>query len=246
MKEFLKTPFATILTIFIGLFIYSFFGPRIPISIVSQQKGEPLVITEEGKSYAISDIAKVSLGIEENGQNLKTVQNNVNQKSKNLVSELKKLRIEEKEIKTTSYNIYPEYNYESQPPKISGYRVSANYEVTIENFEKINEVLVKATEAGSNVIGNISLELKDETKQKALDDARELAVKKAKEKAKSLAKAADISLGRILNISESEGNFPERPVYTKASLEADQSIQPDIQPGETEIIVNITISWEIK
>lgn len=247
MKELIKTPFAIILSFFILLFIYSTFGPRIPISIITQQKGEPLIVSEEGKATAIPDIAKVSLGIEENGTNLKSVQDNVNKKSKTLVSELKKLGIEEKNIKTTSYNVYPEYNYESQPPKISGYRVSTNYEVTIDNFDKVNEVVVKATEVGANIVGNASFDLKDETKQKALDEARKVAIEKAQNKAKSLAKIANISLGRIINISESQDNLTPRPIYTKAAMELDQAIsQPEITPGETEIIVNISISWEIK
>jgi len=248
MKEFLKSPVVLIVSFFISLFLYSTFGPRLPISIITQQKGEPLIVSEEGSSTTIPDIAKVSLGIEESGSSLKTVQENLNKKSKSLVSELKKLGIDDKNIKTTSYNVYPEYNYDLKPPKISGYRVSTNYEVTIDNFDKVNEVLVKATEVGANSIGNVSFELKDETKQKALDEAREVAVEKAKTKAKSLAKAANISLGRILNISESQNNsITPRPMYAKAETSLDQAItQPEITPGETKITVNVSISWEIK
>lgn len=248
MKELIKSPLTVILSFFVLLFIYSTLGPRLPISIITQQKGEPLIVTEEGKTTAIPDIAKISLGIEENGQSLKTVQENVNKKSKNLVSELKKLGIEEKDIKTSSYNVYPEYNYDSQPPKISGYKVSINYEVTIDNFDKVNEVIVKATEAGGNTIGNVSFDLKDETKQKALDEAREIAIEKAKTKAKSLAKSAGISLGKIINISESENNLTTpRVSYAKEAAGLDQAIaQPEIVAGETEISVNISISWEIK
>lgn len=248
MKEFLKSPIALILSFFIFLFIYSTLGPRLPISIITQQKGEPLLVTEEGSSTAIPDIAKVSVGIEENGANLKTVQDNLNKKSKSLVAELKKLGIDDKNIKTTSYNVYPEYNYDSQPPKISGYRVSINYEVTIDNFDKVNDVLVKSTEVGANSIGNVSFELKDETKQKALEEAREIAVEKAKTKAKSLAKAANISLGRILNISESSNNsITPQPMYAKSEISLDQAIsRPEITPGETEINVSVSIYWEIK
>jgi len=248
MKEFLKSPIALILSFFVFLFIYSTLGPRLPISIITQQKGEPLLVTEEGSSTAIPDIAKVSVGIEENGANLRTVQDNLNKKSKSLVAELKKLGIDDKNIKTTSYNVYPEYNYDSQPPKISGYRVSTNYEVTIDNFDKVNEVLVKSTEVGANSIGNVSFELKDETKQKALEEAREIAVEKAKTKAKSLAKAANISLGRILNISESSNNsITPQPMYAKSEVSLDQAIsRPEITPGETEINVSVSIYWEIK
>jgi len=247
MKELIKSPFITVITFFVFLFLYSTLGPRLPISIITQQKGEPLIVTEEGSAIAIPDIAKVSLEIKENGTSLRSVQESVNKKSKNLVSELKKLGIDKNDIKTSSYNIYPEYNYDSEPPKITGYRVSINYQVTIENFDKVNEVVLKATEVGVNSIGNVSFDLKDETKQKALDEAREIAIEKAKAKAKSLAKEAKISLGRIINISESQDNLIPRPMYAKAEIGLDQEItQPEIIPGETEITVNISISWEIK
>jgi len=248
MKELIKSPFVIVVTFFLLLFLYSTLGPRLPISIITQQKGEPLIVIEEGSAIAIPDVAKVSLGIEESGSNLKTVQDNINKKSKSLVSELKKLDIDDKNIKTTSYNVYPEYNYDSEPPIISGYRVSISYQVTIDNFDKVNGVVVKAAEVGANSIGNISFDLKDETKQKALDKARENAIKKAKTKAKSLAKAANISLGKILNISESQDNsITPRPIYQKAKMGLDQEItQPEITPGETKITVNISISWEIK
>jgi len=248
MNDLLKSPFFAVITFFILLFLYSTFGPKIPFSLVTQEKGEPFMVTETGNATAVPDIAKVYLGIEENGDSLKTVQENVNKKSKSLVSELKKLGIEEKNIKTNSYNVYPEYNYDQQPPQIRGYRVSINYQVTIENFDKVNEVLVKATEVGANNIGNISFELRDETKEKALNEAREEASNKAKEKAKSLAKISGISLGRIINISESAGAEDIRPMYASkaVSLTSMESTKPEITPGETEISITLSISWEIK
>lgn len=247
MKELIKSPVFTIVSFFVLLFLYSTFGPRLPISIITQQKGEPLLVTEQGKATAIPDIAKISIGIEENGTSLKLVQDNVNKISKDLISELKKLGIPEKDIKTTLYNLYPEYNYEFQPPRISGYRLSVNYEVKVEDFDKLNEVIIKATETGANIIDNISFDLKEETKQKALNEARKEAIEKAQEKAKSLAKTAGISLGKIINISESQNNLPSMPIYRKEAMDLSESItEPEIIAGETEITVDISISWEIK
>ena len=102
----------SLLIFFILLFVYSKWGPSLPISILTQTKGEPLIVSETGKVTAIPDIAKVSLGIEEQGVSLKVVQDSVNSKSKKLTNELKKLGIDEKDIKTVNYNVYPEYSYE--------------------------------------------------------------------------------------------------------------------------------------
>lgn len=235
----------SVVIFFILLFLFFKFGPKIPLSIISQQKGEPFVVTGEGKISVAPDIAIVNLGIEENGASLKQIQDSVNKKSKNLVDGLKKLGVGESDIKTTSYNIYPNYDYNLQPAKITGYRVSTNYQVKVKDFDKVNDILVKATESGANVVGNISFDINETTKNKKLQEAREEGVAKAKEKAEGLAKAAGISLGKIINVSESQGgNFPQPMALLEKT--GTEIANPDIQPGETELSVTVSLSYEIR
>ncbi|MFH1863657.1 MAG: SIMPL domain-containing protein [bacterium] len=253
--SFLKHPVFVIFTSFVLLFSLFKFGPKLPISVTTQEKGTPMVVSGTGKVTAIPDIATVSLGIEESGYSLKEAQTQVNTKSKSLTSTLKKMGIDEKDIKTTSYNVYPEYDfsealsfaYESTPQKIKGYRVSTDYTVKVRDFDKINDVLVKATEVGVNSIGGINFEVNEETKKEKLQEAREEAVKEVKEKAQGLAKAAGISLGKVINVSESQGYSPQ-PLYAMERIDAAPGVatKPDIQPGETEISVTVSLSYEIR
>ena len=207
-----------------------------------------MIVTGEGKVSVIPDIAKVTLGIQENGTSLKTVQDSVNKKSKILTDSLKKLGIGESDIKTTSYNVYPQYDYTTPTQRITGYQVSTSYEVTIKDFDKVNDVLVQATAAGANTAGGIIFEVNDETKANKLQEAREEAVGKAKEKAQGLAKAAGISLGKIINITESQGGNEIRPMYATSDLAVSGSapVPANIQPGETEISVTVSLYYEIK
>lgn len=245
-ENLLRHPLTLIAAIFVFLFISSALGLRLPISVISQDRGQPLVVEGQGKVTIIPDIAKVTLGIDESGSSLASVQASVNTKSKSLVAALKKLGIEEKDIKTVSYNVFPEYNYESQPPRITGYRVSISYEVKVEDFDKINEVVVIATQSGANLVGGVSFEVNDETKNKKLNEARELAVKEAKEKAQGLAKAAGVSLGKILNISEFPSFEPPTPIALKEGVDMGQPARPEITPGETELSVTVSLSFEIR
>lgn len=245
-EKLLRHPLTLIAAIFVFLFISSRLGLKLPISVISQDRGQPLIVEGQGKVTVIPDIAKVSLGIDASGTSLPEVQNGVNQKSKTLVDTLKKLGVEEKDIKTTSYNVFPEYNYESQPPRITGYRVSLSYEVRIKDFDKINEVVVAATGAGANLVGNISFDVNEETKKKKLDEAREEAVEEAKDKAQSLARAAGVSLGKILNISEFPSFEPPTPFALKEGVGGTEPARPEITPGETEISVTVSLSFEIR
>jgi len=237
----------SIIIFFVLLFIYSKWGPAIPFSTTTQSKGEPLVVSETGKVSVVPDIAKVTLGMKESGSSLKIVQDSVNKKSKSLSAELKKLGVEEKDIKTINYNVYPEYDYNQTPNRITGYRVSTSYEVKVTDFEKVNELLVLATQNGANVIGNISFEVNEKTKEEKLQEAREEAVNLAKAKAEGLAKASGITLGKIINVSESEG-FEPRPVmmYDKAVGNGGAPETANIEAGETEIQVTVSLSYEVR
>lgn len=239
----------SIIIFFVLLFIYSKFGPSLPISVLTHTKGEPMMVTDTGKVSVVPDIAKVTIGIEAQGQILKRVQDDVNTKSKSLTDSLKKLGIDEKDIKTTNYNVSPEYDYSNSPYRINGYRVSTNYEVKITDFELVNDVLTSATAAGANVIGNISFEINEKTKEEYTQKAREEAVKLAKNKAEGLAKASGIKLGKIINVTESFGYDYPRPIaYAKEmSVGAGDSAQvANVTPGETEISVTVSLSYEIR
>jgi uncharacterized protein YggE len=241
---------ASVLIFFVLLFVYSKFGPALPVSILSQQKGEPFVVSGQGKVSVTPDIAKITAGIQENGGSLKQVQDSVNKKSKTLIDALKKLGINENDIKTTSYNVYPQYDFTGSSQRITGYQVSASYEITVKDFDKVNEVIVATTANGANLIGGINFEVNDETEKKKLQEARDLAVKEAKEKAEGLARSAGISLGKIINISEIQNGQGIRPFALPANaggeIAKDMVTQPDIQPGETEINVTVSLSYEVR
>lgn len=239
---------ASIVVFFILLFVYSKWGPAIPLNFTTQSKGEPLIVSAEGKAVATPDIAKVSVGITQQGETLKRTQESANKKSQSLVSSLKSLGVDEKDIKTTSYNVYPQYDYQENG-RISGYQVSVSYEVTVKDIDKANDVLSAVTEAGGNLVGGVAFDVSDDVKKEKMNEAREKASNAAKEKAKGLAKAAGITLGKIINVSESQGFDYGRPMpmMEKAiDISGGAPTQAEITPGETEIAVTVTLSYEVR
>lgn len=238
-----------VIIFFVLLFAFAKWGPAINFSTTSQTKGNPFVVSGEGKVFVTPDIAKVSFGIQESGPSLKAVQSSVNTKSKALTDALKKLGITETDIKTTSYNVYPQYDYTNSSPRITGFQVSIQYEVTIKNFDIVNEALVVGTVAGANTIGGINFQVNDATQKAKLQEARKLAVADAKDKANGLSSASGITLGKIINISENQSNpFPIREFALPVSGGGDLKTapQPNIQPGQTEIDVTVSLSYEVR
>jgi uncharacterized protein YggE len=245
----------SIVIFFVLLFVYSKWGPSFPVSVLTQSKGEPMVVSGMGKVTVVPDIAKVSIGLEEQGTNLKQVQQTADLKAKNLKAQIIKLGVSENAIKTTQYNVYPTYDYSERTQRITGYRVSTSYEVKVTNFDIVNDVITAATSAGANNIGGISLEVNDETKKEKLQEAREIAVKEAKQKAEGLARASGITLGKLINVTEDsmDGGYP-RPymaleksaVGMGGAADAVVASPANIEPGESELQVSVTLSYEVR
>ena len=238
-----------IIIFFVLLFIFAKWGPAINFSTTTQTKGDPFVVQGTGKSFVAPDIAKIDLGIQESGANLKTVQDSVNKKSQSLVDQIKKIGVDAKDIKTISYYVYPQYDYTMPAQKITGYQVSTEYEVTIRDFTKINDLLATATSFGANTIGNVTFDLSDDLKNQKLDEARVQAVTEAKTKATGLAKAAGITLGKIINVSENtpvDNRFYPVALNAVGAGGAEKSVTPpSVQAGTTELDVTVSLSYQV-
>ena len=168
--------------------------------------------------------------------------------------------VEEKNIKTIYFNIYPRYEYR-QPSDLteisfysSGKRVLVGYEITqqievrIRDLEKIGNIIEGATSAGANDVGNLYFTIDNEEELKK--QARAQAIEKAKEKAKELAVQLDFKLGKIIDFSEN-GYIPYDDYgYGKGGgvmMEAAElPVAPEIETGENKITVNVTLTIETR
>lgn len=202
----------------------------------------------EGKVVTKPDIAVVDLAIVTEAVSSKDAQNDNSKKSKMVVDFLKKQGVNEKDIKTTSYNIYPQYKYpQFDKPEIRGYQVTERMEVKIRDLEKVSSILDGVVANGANEVSGFQFTIDEPEKLK--DEAREKAIADAKEKADELEDQLGIRLGKIVNFYESSGGLPPI-IYVADKLERGGGFGGDMGPelptGENEIVVNVTLTYQIK
>lgn len=207
----------------------------------------------EGKVTAKPDIAVVDLSIVTDAKTSKAAQDDNSKKSTKLIDFLKSQGIDEKDIKTSSYNIQPQYSYPVYPydkmterPQIIGYQVSQTIEVKIRDLKKVDAILDGVVATGVNQVYGLRFSIEDPEKLK--EEAREKAIKDAKEKADALESQLGIRLGRIINFGESGNGVP--PYYYAKDMVLEGrgggGDVPSVQIGENEIIVNVNITYQIK
>ena len=216
-------------------------------------------VSGEGEVSAVPDIAKFSFTVKEEAKTVSMAQKKATEKMNNAIDFLKKSGVEEKNIKTTGYNIYPRYEWQNKassnyphPDKkrvLIGYEVSQNISVKLKDIDKAGEILAGIGSLEVTNVSGLNFEIDDEDALKR--QARKQAIEKAKTKAKELAKDLGVNLVRIVNYSSSEGNLYSRygvMEMTKASGidMANEIPSPEIPIGENEIKITVNITYEIK
>jgi len=213
-----------------------------------------LSVTGSGTVYAKADIANLIVGFTTGTKATAVEATQENTKKMNeIISTIKDLGVEEKDIKTTDYHLNPVYDWTDKSGRtLKGYEVSQNITIKLRDLEKIGDIIAKTTEKGANQIGNINFTIDDEYELR--NQARELAIEKAKEKAEKIASEAGIKLGRVKNVYENFSYATPMMDYSNAKLEASYAIgmggeevrSPSIESGQNEIKVEVTLMYEVK
>ncbi|MEK7571326.1 MAG: SIMPL domain-containing protein [Patescibacteria group bacterium] len=249
MVRDLKIPFFTVLFIFVGLLAYTkIFGP-LPFSVTSTTTTKESLFTVQGTGEvtAIPDTAIVSLGVNKQATTVEVAKQQVDQIINKITEDVKAQGVEANNIKTTNYSVNPSYDWTSGQQQLTGYQVDASIQVEVTPIDKANTVVDLATKDGATQVGGITFIVNEEKRKELQAEARKQAIAEAKEKAKALSSEADIRLGRIIDVQETDVN-PVAPMRYEMSAMAKDSVEPaqttELNPGENVITSMVTLSYE--
>jgi uncharacterized protein YggE len=223
------------------------------VAFAADQNPQPRTISLSGtgRINAAPDIAVVSLGVTSEAKSARAALDRNSKDMAALLASLKSAGIAEKDMQTANFNVQPVYtrpratnSAPAKPPFISGYRVNNDVSVRIRKLDTLGGVLDKAVSVGSNRINGVQFSI--DKPQPLRDAARKLAVRDALRKAKLYVSATNVSLGNILQISESGGTRPPQPMARARMAMSAEAVDVPIARGEQSISVRINITWEIK
>lgn len=205
-----------------------------------------LSVSAEGKMIAVPNIANINFSVVTEAKTAKEAQSKNTEKMNRVIDYLKEIDIDKKDIKTTSYYLYPKYEYPNGRSVLVGYTLTNSITVKVRNFETIGDILSKSVDLGINQIGDIQFSIENPDNLKA--QAGSLAIENARAKAGSLAQKAGVRLGKIITFSESEAGGYVQPYYMKAEAfgRGGGAAMPQLEEGSQEIKVVANIVFEIE
>lgn len=225
----------------------------VPSAVAQEEPYPRILVSGEGTAQTKPDMAVLDLTVTRQATTAREALDANNEAMNKVLEAMKAEGIEDRDLQTSGFNIQPDYFYpqrksngEQEPAKITGYTVRNSLTVRVRDLDKLGQVLDKSVTLGVNEGGNVSFT--NDNPEAALNEARVQAMRKAKEKAETLAKAADVSLGKILEISE-YANRPQpiplqRQKMATMEMAADSSVP--MATGENEYSVTVSISYAIE
>ena len=222
-------------------------------------------VNGEGEVFAVPDIATFSVTVQEEAKEVQDAQEVATEKGNGIIAYLKEQGIEEKDIKTTDYSVYPQYDYTrevcptSSPdgfptPCVSGkqvlrgYQVSQTLTVKVRDTEKAGALLAGVGELGATNVSGLSFTVDDDDALRA--EARGKAIEDARVKAAELAKQLGVRLVRVIGFTESEGGYPPQPyAYGRGgdmAVMESKAVAPELPVGENKITSNVNVTYEIR
>ena len=203
-----------------------------------------VIVVGEGSVTVAPDYARIRSGVSTNAKTVKEASDANAKLMANIIATLVDAGIAKKDIRTSEFSIEPVYASPTPPggPKLSGYRVFNQVNVTIRQLSQVGDILDRLVKAGATDATNIAFLIANP--EKTLDQAREAAVANARHKAELYAHASGVNLGRVAWITESSDVVPGLGVSIGRAKLAPAERVP-IENGEDTITARVTVGFDI-
>ena len=219
---------------------------------------DTFTVQGDGQATLPPDVARVSFTVQNTKATVADAQAATTKQANTAIDFVKGQGVADKDIKTLSYNISPQYSYPNPcvlgmacptyggTPKITGYQVSETIQVTMRDLTAVGALLGGLGKLSVQNVSGPDFALDDATA--GYDAARADAISNAKIQATLLAKQLGVHLGKIVNFSESSGNYIYPAVYSMgAGVSSEKSAPaPTIPTGENTYNASVSITYEIR
>lgn len=201
-----------------------------------------IFVTGEAAITVVPDIAYLSVTVETTDENTNQAQEMNNQKTDIIINILKSFKIYDENIKTTSYNIYPKYEWTEKENKLIGYAVSNTINITIKDITIVGNLLNEIGQTENPVVSGIRFDISDSNE--IYNQALVKAIENAEQKAKTMIKHFNYETITPITITELSSDY-NTPIYKADVVNAIyESGTPYINEGTQKIKAIVNIEFE--
>lgn len=223
---------------------------------VNSQTG--IWVTGEGRITVDPDLAVLNVGVESFGSTVAEANQKAAAAMDAIVQALRNRGLEDDDIQTTSFNIYPQYDYREVVENgmrrgeqvLTGYQVSNRATIKIRDLDAVGQIIDEVATAGGNDTRIHGINFTVEDPRPLMTELREQAVNNARAKAEHFAELTGVTLGSLVFISEGGATVPVARNFDMRGMAFAESAQPaastPIASGETELTLYVQAVFAIQ
>lgn len=207
---------------------------------------DTVTVSASATASLVPDRAQFSVGVTTEAKTAEKAQEDNTTDVNSIIDVLKGAGVEEKSIRTGSYNLSPRYDYSGDTQKIDGYTAYCILTVDDRPVDSVGSLITKCVSAGATDVRDIRYYCSGY--DAAYAGALEQALASAHTKAQALAEAAGRELGGAVTISEipedSSARWNSSAAYSAKTEAAAADLS--VMPGETDITAQVSVSYALK
>lgn len=226
----------------------------------SAAASDTITVQGDGQATLAPDVANISFTVQNTAPTVADAQAATTKQANAALAYVKGQGVADKDVKTLSYNISPQYSYPTPcssvgipctiggVPKVTGYEVSETVQVTMHDLSAVGAMLSGLGGLGVQNIDGPNFALNDSSA--GYDAARADAINKAKAQASVLASQLGVHLGKIVSFSESSGGSPYPVAYAMSAAGGNAAAvaptPPSVPTGQNTYNASVSITYEIR
>ena len=224
-----------------------------------------ITVSGTGDIVVVPDTATFTFGVRENASTVVAAQNAASTKANAAIDAMKNAGVAKEDIQTLSYNISPNYEYQTPPcvytisangastnvcptgkSVLNGYNVDETIQIKVRDITKAGTLFQTVGSLGVKSVDNLqfSVDKVDVVK----DQARSKAIADAQTNANKLASELGVHLVRIVSFSENSYGAVQ-PMYYEANAKSVDSVAapaPVIAQGQQNVTDTVSVTYEIR
>ncbi len=207
----------------------------------------PVVVTVgEGVVKRAPDRAWVTISAESRARTPREAQKLNADAMAAVLQKLKAAGLPSDAIRTTGYDLQPEFDYANNRQTLRGYLARNTVEVRVDDLPKLGEILEGAVGAGATNVSGVRFDVKD--RDGAEREALNRAVADARARADAAAAGAGAKVDRVVRIEEQRVSpIPQpRMAMMRETAQLAAAGEPPMAAGEIEIRSSVTLTAAIR
>lgn len=213
-------------------------------------------VTGQASVSVDPDLVLLNVGVEAMAETVAEARTQAATAMDAIVAAVKENGLEDNDVQTLSFNIWPQYEYPEveengrrvRKQTLVGYTINNTARIKIRDVDTVGTIIDDVAEAGGDYTRINGIQFSIEDPSTYMDDLREQAVEDAVDKAERFASLTDVEVGDLLFISEVGRGVDVRDFVQLESRAMMAAAAPatSISGGELELSLNVQAVFAIE